>query len=594
MAILLKILSVIGVILLVVVCLVLALVLLVLLVPVRYRTAAVKHGDTLLVSGNGSWLLHLIQVPFTYRAEWLRKNAAGDPKEKADGAQQEDSDGDSEENAAGAQQENAAGNQQKNPEGDRQQASGDDGPEKITIKKELTWDLKLLGFSVKKYLFKSDTDSEDSGPAQETEKTGEEKSRADDEGLNESAKDAGTSAEKRTETKESQIKTDSSDDQTAIKSGTGGTGDKPGASEETGDKPEASEGTGDKPGASEGTGDKSGASEGTGDKPGTSEGSGDKPGTSERKSAEHKAADAYTREEAARRMREGAKRKPAVQPGEKKKESEIPIEIVPANRPNRFEMLLARYGELIGKLRKKMEKGKSAAEVIMAWLDYVDSASFEHAVSCLKREITAMLRHIMPRKISGTIEYGLGDPAYTGEILAGIASFYPVLPKDLTIIPDFEEQRLEADTEIKGQIVIGVLVYRVLKLLLTRDVRDLIARIRAKNPEDPMIRRRVEKERKRARKAAAKAKARRRRKRKKAMKQSAGNGNGNHKGGNGNYRNGNGNHKNGNGNYKNGNGNHKNGNSNLKTGNGKTGSNTNCNKEMNINNRQKEADKDGR
>lgn len=221
-----------------------------------------------------------------------------------------------------------------------------------------------------------------------------------------------------------------------------------------------------------------------------------------------KAGDDARRQEARRRMTEGAKRKPSVQPGEKKAEKaapgpEITIEIVPAKRPGRFEMLLARYGALIGRLKKQLEKGRSAAEVILAWLDYADSDSFEHGISCILREVKAVILHILPGHISGTVEFGMEDPSLTGRILAGIAVFYPAVPRKLAIVPDFEKQKLEADAEIRGRIVIGVILFRALKLLLTRDVRGLISRIRAKSPEDPVLRKAAEKEKKKLRKRAA-------------------------------------------------------------------------------------------
>ena len=520
MALLLKILSVIGVILLILLCLVLALLLMVLFVPIRYRAAVTKHGGTVDVSGNFSWLLHLIHAPFTVHVEGLEKKQSQEAPQSGGEIQPQDA--------------SQSGRDTQGAEPDGESAAR-------KIKKDMTWDLKVLGFSLKKFLNKDSSAGEDSGISPD--------------------KDSGSG-----------VKTEIIPDKDS------------GSKEKSGISPDKDNGSGKKFGISpdedSGTGKKS-----------ESERKAEKPASAgEIRKEASKPASVYTPEEAARRAREGAKRKPAVQPGEKRPEaqtakSEIPIEIVPARRPSQFEMLLARYGGLIGKLKKGMEKGQSAAEVLMAWLDYVDSDSFEHAVSSIINEAKAIIRHLFPTRITGTIEYGTGDPAMTGEILAGIAVFYPALPRKLTILPDFEEQKLEADTDSHGRIVIGVLVFRVLKLLLTRDVRDFIARIRAKNPEDPALRRAAEKEKKRARKIAAKAAAKRRKAREKARKKNGGSGK--------NKNTGNGSNSKHNSNGKNCK-NSSNGKNCKNSSNGKNCTNSSNGSTIKDNNRQKEAGRNGR
>ena len=111
---------------------------------------------------------------------------------------------------------------------------------------------------------------------------------------------------------------------------------------------------------------------------------------------------------------------------------------------------------------------------------------------------------------------------FCGQILAILAMFYPAMPKKmekLEVYPDFKEKKLEADTEITGHIFLCVLLFQALKVILTKDVRDLYARIKAKNPEDPSIRRAAEKEKKKAKKKAAKERKRRQKKKQKKKKQ---------------------------------------------------------------------------
>ena len=428
MAILLKILSVIGVILLVILALLLALILIVLLVPVRYKTVTAKHGGTLRVQGQASWLLHFVRIPFRAYVDGLEKTSSGK-----------------------------------------------------RIKTGYSWEFRVLGFVLKSASTEDDTD------VKETK----------------SEKDVGTGP----------AEADTAE---------GDTIRYPDTEKSIGYEQEKDRKTAEVSGTAENQTDGSARKESyRTDLISCKDAEPQQP--VEKKSVPHpdKERKPYNREEAARRSREGAKRKPTVQPGEKRdtgKEAEIPIEIIPAKRPGKFEMLLAAYGAKIGHLKKAAARGQSILSVVLAWLDYADSDSFEHAISVILREVKALLKHMLPRTITGNIAFGMGEPDLTGEILAGIAVFYPVLPPRLAIVPDFGEEKLEADIQAAGRIRLAAVLWRVLKLILTRDVRDLISRIRAKSPEDPVLRRAREKEKKAARRKAARKKASSRRKRQKRKK----------------------------------------------------------------------------
>lgn len=84
-----------------------------------------------------------------------------------------------------------------------------------------------------------------------------------------------------------------------------------------------------------------------------------------------------------------------------------------------------------------------------------------------------LLRHILPRKMRGTVRLGLEDPAATGQLLGYLAIFYPYYAGQLELIPSFEESIVEADLAIKGRIGIYYLIYIVLVLYMDKDVKRL-------------------------------------------------------------------------------------------------------------------------
>ena len=51
-----------------------------------------------------------------------------------------------------------------------------------------------------------------------------------------------------------------------------------------------------------------------------------------------------------------------------------------------------------------------------------------------------LIRHVLPRKIRGSITFGCEDPALTGQILGAVAIAYPLYGKGVAVYPRFEEK----------------------------------------------------------------------------------------------------------------------------------------------------------
>ncbi len=132
------------------------------------------------------------------------------------------------------------------------------------------------------------------------------------------------------------------------------------------------------------------------------------------------------------------------------------------------------------KIEAVSDKAESLADKAKWGLDLLQSKMFKDVFSVAKKEILAIIKHILPYKLKGSVEYGTGDPASTGEILAMLASIYPILPKDLSISPDFEESLLNCNLVLKGRIRLIVLVFHGVKILLNKQVRRLIKKVRRK------------------------------------------------------------------------------------------------------------------
>ena len=177
----------------------------------------------------------------------------------------------------------------------------------------------------------------------------------------------------------------------------------------------------------------------------------------------------------AREIRWEAPRKPTVEPGQRRVTE---VEITQTKKPGVIQRAAARIMAFIGKIRKAFRKLRDIGKNVSVWIDYLQSDSFDRAKDCLIKEGTAIARHVLPRKIRGTIRFGTGDPAKTGMITGAAYIAYPVFPEELILEPDFLESRFDADVSLKGHIQLIVPVFHAVRIVLQKDVRRLISRIR--------------------------------------------------------------------------------------------------------------------
>ncbi len=85
--------------------------------------------------------------------------------------------------------------------------------------------------------------------------------------------------------------------------------------------------------------------------------------------------------------------------------------------------------------------------------------------------VKQLLRHVLPGKIKGHVEFGTGSPESTGKALAVLGILYAAYGKGVTIIPDFYEKRVVAELEFKGRIRLGTILVKVLRLIRDKHVK---------------------------------------------------------------------------------------------------------------------------
>lgn len=139
------------------------------------------------------------------------------------------------------------------------------------------------------------------------------------------------------------------------------------------------------------------------------------------------------------------------------------------------------FGKLIDILRNIRytiagiyDKIKQIVNNIQYYISIIKSETFGRAWSVCSTQALSLLKSIGPRKITGTLLIGTGDPAGTGQVMAVYGILYPLIGDHIAITPDFERRIVEGDLLIKGKITVFKAVKTAWIIYFNRDLRRLI------------------------------------------------------------------------------------------------------------------------
>lgn len=160
-----------------------------------------------------------------------------------------------------------------------------------------------------------------------------------------------------------------------------------------------------------------------------------------------------------------AKKQPTIKPGERVDESSGPsrtgINRLKENeafeekaKPSFTEKIRFTFKNICDKLKKAKEL----------------KAVFDKA----KPVLAKLLKAVLPKKISGYIDFGFDDPATTGIFIGVISALCIPIPEGLKVTPYFNEKKFECDVKIAGRIFIIVLLINIVRLFKIPEIRKLL------------------------------------------------------------------------------------------------------------------------
>ncbi len=124
--------------------------------------------------------------------------------------------------------------------------------------------------------------------------------------------------------------------------------------------------------------------------------------------------------------------------------------------------------------RSKYDKIMKDIKRIKKNISLIQQEKTKKAISKCKEQLIYVLKKILPRKMKGTISFGLDDPSLTGQIYGLYAMLYGVHHGKIIAIPYFDESVFKYNIQLKGHIRIYTVLIVFLKLYFDKDVKRLI------------------------------------------------------------------------------------------------------------------------
>lgn len=129
-------------------------------------------------------------------------------------------------------------------------------------------------------------------------------------------------------------------------------------------------------------------------------------------------------------------------------------------------------------IRKICDKIKAILKTKDKIVAFLENEIHIAAFGRLKKEIIRLARFLKPKKIKGTVRFGMEDPSKTGQILAVLSVLYPFYGENVEIYPEFNEEILEGNLYIKGNIRGVYAVIVAWNLIFDKNVRTMIKNIK--------------------------------------------------------------------------------------------------------------------
>lgn len=135
--------------------------------------------------------------------------------------------------------------------------------------------------------------------------------------------------------------------------------------------------------------------------------------------------------------------------------------------------VLHKIRDIINKIRNIISNIRQKKETIQQYIEIIKREEVKQAFSVCKRRIWLLIKHILPKKMNVTIDFGFDDPSTTGYILAVYGMLPAAFGKKIILHPDFENSLFTCDFSLKGAVNAWSILHQLLCILTDRNCRAL-------------------------------------------------------------------------------------------------------------------------
>ncbi len=133
--------------------------------------------------------------------------------------------------------------------------------------------------------------------------------------------------------------------------------------------------------------------------------------------------------------------------------------------------------KVMGFIRDIRDGASEASEKISRILEEIEGEENRRTARLLLRQAVRILRHILPGKADGRVDFGFDDPAATGKVLAALAFVWPAFGGGLEIVPEFTRKTFQANARFAGRVRLGTLLILAGRMFLDRNFRHWFRKI---------------------------------------------------------------------------------------------------------------------
>ena len=145
---------------------------------------------------------------------------------------------------------------------------------------------------------------------------------------------------------------------------------------------------------------------------------------------------------------------------------------------NPIRKLWERIAETYRSIRKSLINFRDAVKNIHSrihlWKEFLGDVHTGEAFRLARQQFFRLLRHAGPQKWEGSVNFGLENPAATGQVLAVLGALYPIHRGKFLVNPVWDQKILEGNARIKGRIYGILLLYMAGRLLFDKNVKYVI------------------------------------------------------------------------------------------------------------------------